>query len=1086
MVLSQNVKRWSHYFSGTCLLLATLVLVGWQFDVEIFKRPMAGLAAMNPMTALCFLCANTALWLVQSSHRTRRYVAYGLAAFCFLVGVWRVLSELSHSIIPVDTLLFSGQLQNDFPDKGSVRMAVASGLNFMGFGILLMPFRAIRNAYVTQAAVSWIGLAAWFSVLGYVFSVPEFYGDLPFNPMAIHTAACFLLTSLAWLMLRPDEGFMKEVHRKGPGGTLARALLPTIFLLPLAIGYLRLQAQAHYHFSTEFGVAILVSSITFFLTFITWLCVKMINVRDEQREEIEMELWELNMDLKERNDEIAALNEELNASNEEISATLEEVTAANEELTLLNEQLSLASETIREQAEVILQQKDEQLNRTLDAMDVMVWSIDLTDKQKHFMSRTIEQILGVKGDELLQNNGRSFTNWVVPEDRHLREASIKELETQPTSEVSYRIRDKDGNLRWLEVRNRLLRDEYGKPQRREGVAMDATLKRQQEEAIRQYKENLQIIFSNTLEEILLLDYEGRIVMFNEALEKFIAYSTGKKPEVGMYVWDMTVAERHDIAKELFFRVRGGEDVTVEAPIHLATEDLVHELRYSPVVIDGQVKYVTIISIDITEKKRQEQTVLRSEANLQAIFNHTNDIFTLLDEQYNIVMFNQANKTAFTEYFQVGANIIDLLPEEHRGVFLLSLQRTAGGEFIEYEMEYGMAPAITWYRVTMETIYTDNRLTGYCITAHDYTDIKRAAITLRESEERFRALIENSEDVVGMMEPAGRMIYVNPGVERVTGYSPEDFLVMNLETIINPESKNEYQRFFDDVRHNPHKLISTSFRSRHKNGHWQWMEGTAINLLDVEGIQSIVTNFRDVTGRRKSEEERSLLLSQLIERNNDLLQFSFIASHNLRGPVASMLGLINLMGMEEMPDDTRSMLSMVRHSANRLDEVIKDLSAILEMRSHEVHAKEDVPIHEITDSICQALQTQIDESHARIAIDAKETQVFYTIRSYFYSILYNLISNAIKYRSPRRNPVIEISTFKTPTTTGVRVRDNGMGIDLDQFGDKIFMLYQRFHLEVEGKGMGLHMVKTQVNSLNGSIDIKSTPGVGTTFTIHFPV
>ncbi|HEY5745282.1 MAG TPA: PAS domain S-box protein [Chryseolinea sp.] len=1086
MVLSQNVKRWSHFFSGTCLLLAALVLVGWQFDVEVFKRPLAGLAVMNPMTAFCFLCANTAMWLIDSARKTARSVAYGLASVCFFVGGWRVLSDLSGSIIPVDTLLFPDQLQHYFSEGSSGRMALMSGFNFMVLGILLIPFRFIRNPYVIQAMAGWIGLAAWFSVLGYVFSVPEFYGDLPFIPMAIHTAACFLLTSLAWLMLSPDEGFMKEVNRKGPGGTLARALLPTIFLLPLSIGYIRLWAQAHYHFSTEFGVAILVCSITFFLTCITWLCVKMINARDEQRFAAEEELRELNLDLKEKNNEIGALNEELNASNEELSATLEEMTAANEELTLLNEQLSLASETIREQAEVILQQKDEQLNRTLDAMDVMVWSIDLTDKQKHFMSRTIEQILGVNTDDLLHNNGKSFAHWVVPEDRPLREASLRQLETNPTSEVSYRIRDKEGNIRWFDVRNRLLRDEYGTPLRREGVAMDATLKKQQEQAIRQYKENLQVIFSNTLEEILLLDYEGRIVMFNEALEKFIAYSTGKKPEVGMYVWDMTVAERRDIAKELFFRVRGGEDVTVEAPIHLPTESLVHELRYSGVVIDGQVKYVTIISIDITEKKKQEQTVLRSEANLQAIFNHTNDIFTLLDEQYNIIMFNQANKTAFTEYFQVGANIIDLLPEEHRGVFLLSLQRTAEGEFIEYEMEYGAAPDIAWYRVTMETIHTDNRLTGYCITAHNYTAIKRAAITLRESEERFRALIENSEDVVGMMEPAGRMIYVNPGVERVTGYSPEDFLVMNLETIINPESKKEYQRFFDDVRHNPHKLISTSFRQRHKNGHWQWMEGTAINLLDVEGIQSIVTNFRDVTGRRKSEEERSLLLSQLIERNNDLLQFSFIASHNLRGPVASMLGLINLMGMEKMPEDTRSMLSMVRHSANRLEEVIKDLSAILEMRSHEVHAKEDVPVQEITDSICQALQTQIDESNARIALDAKDIQVFYTIRSYFYSILYNLISNAIKYRSPLRKPVIEISTFKTRTTSGIRVSDNGMGIDLEQFGDKIFMLYQRFHLEVEGKGMGLHMVKTQVNSLNGSIDIKSTPGVGTTFIIHFPV
>lgn len=1069
-----------------CLLLAVLVLVGWQFDVEIFKRPLAGLAAMNPVTALCFVCANASLWLVQSHRKTERGVAYGLAVFCFLVGGWRVLSGLSHGITPVDTLLFSGQLQSDFSNNATARMALVSGLNFLALGVMLLSFRILRSPYVIQAAAGWIGLAAWFSVLGYVFSVPEFYGDLSFNPMAIHTAACFLLTSLAWLMLRPNEGFMKEVNDKGPGGVLARALLPTIFLLPLAIGYLRLQAQARFHFSTEFGVAILVSSITFFLTCVTWLCVKMINARDEQRLEVEQELWKLNFDLSEKNNEIGALNEELNASNEEISATLEEVTAANEELTSLNEQLSLASETIREQADTILQQKDEQLNRTLDDMDVMVWSIDLSDKQNHFMSRTIEQILGVNSEELLNNNGRSFTNWVLPEDRHLREASLKELEVNPTSDVSYRIRDKHNNIRWLDVRNRLLRDESGKPLRREGVGIDVTLKKQQEEAIRQYKENLQIIFSNTLEEILLLDYDGRIVMFNEALEKFIEHSTGRKPEVGMYVWDMTVAERRNIAKELFFRVRGGEDVTVEAPIHLPGEDLVHELRYSPVVIDDHVKYVTIISIDVTEKKKHEQTMLRSQANLQAIFNHTNDIFTLLDEHYNIIMFNQANKTAFTEYFQAGANIIDFLPEEHRGVFLLSLQRTAEGEFMEYEMEYGQAPDITWYHVTMETIHTDGRLSGYCITAHDYTEIKRAAITLRESEERFRALIENSEDVVGMMEPAGRMIYVNPGVERVTGYSPEDFLVMNLESIINPESKNEYQRFFDDVRRNPHKLISTSFRSRHKNGHWQWMEGTAINLLDVEGIQSIVTNFRDVTSRRKSEEERGQLLSQLIERNNDLLQFSFIASHNLRGPVASMLGLLNLMGMEEMPEDTRNMLSMVRHSTNRLEEVIKDLSAILEMRSHEVHAKEEVPIHEITDSICQALQTQIDESDARITLDAKNIQVFYTIRSYFYSILYNLISNAIKYRLPGRKPVIEVSTFKTPTTTGIRVKDNGMGIDLEKFGEKIFMLYQRFHLEVEGKGMGLHMVKTQVNSLNGSIDIKSVPGVGTTFIIHFPV
>ncbi|MBL0740327.1 PAS domain S-box protein [Chryseolinea lacunae] len=1073
MVLSPYTPRWSRYFSGTCLLLASLVLLGWHFDVEIFKRPLPGLAAMNPMTALSFLCASLALWFRRSPRMPHRRVVVVMALVCLSIGFWRVLCSAIPSLLSVDTVLYPDVMTQE----PGTRMALLSGVNFLILGGLLLPFSVGDNRYVTQGLACWIGLTAWFSILGYMFRLPEFYGGMPFTPMAIQTAACFMLIALSWLNLNPDDGFIRDVSRHGPGGEIGRVLLPAIFLLPLTLGYLWLWMSWQKFISTEFGVALFVSAITFLLAIITWMTIRLVNVRDEQRRQAEEELRRLNRAFREKNDEVNALNEELRASNEELTAT-------NEELTALNDQLHTASETIREQSDIIMKQRDEQLNQVLDTMNVLVWSFDMTGNHRHFISRTVENLLG----DSLQNVYGQYERWmefVVPEDRPIREASLRLLQTQGTSEATYRLQSKGGEVRWFNFHMRIVRDDAGKPLRREGFAMDVTEKRAQDEAIFRYKENLQIIFSNTVEEILLLDSDGRIVMFNAALENFITQSTGRKPEIGMFVWDMTVAERREAALDLFMRVRRGESVTVEAIVHLPGNEVVHELRYSPVFIDGKVKYVTIISIDITEKKKKETDLRRSQAHMMAIINHTNDILTLLDDRYAIVMFNQGNRMAFSSTFKTGDIILQHLPVEHRDQFLLSLQRAAKGELIEYEIEYDAAAGHLWYQITIEAVRTDQHLAGYCVTVHDYTAIKRAGISLRESEERFRALIENSEDVVGLMEPAGRMTYVNPGVERVTGYSPEDFLVMNLESIINPENKNDYDRFFADVRNNPNKLISTSFRSRHKNGNWQWMEGTAINMLEVESVRSIVTNFRDVTSRRQSEQERNNLLSQLIERNNDLLQFSFIASHNLRGPVASILGLLNLMGMEQMPEETRRMLGMVVNSASRLDEVIKDLSAILEMRSHEVHAKEWVSTNDTIQSIRQALQSQIDESGAEIMVNTSAMDSFYTIKSYYYSVLYNLISNAIKYRSSKRRPVIDVSTFRTQSVCGIRIQDNGMGIDLEKYGEKIFTLYQRFHLEVEGKGIGLHMVKTQVNALNGSIDIKSLPGQGALFTIRFP-
>jgi signal transduction histidine kinase len=134
---------------------------------------------------------------------------------------------------------------------------------------------------------------------------------------------------------------------------------------------------------------------------------------------------------------------------------------------------------------------------------------------------------------------------------------------------------------------------------------------------------------------------------------------------------------------------------------------------------------------------------------------------------------------------------------------------------------------------------------------------------------------------------------------------------------------------------------------------------------------------------------------------------------------------------------------------------------------------------------RVLNDKIKESDCTIISDFS-VQTYYAIPAYIDSIFYNLISNAIKYRSLERNPEISITTLIENDSLVLLVKDNGLGMDTKKLKDKIFTLYQRFHHHVEGKGIGLFLVKTQVEALNGTIEISSKVNEGTTFTIRLPL
>lgn len=222
-------------------------------------------------------------------------------------------------------------------------------------------------------------------------------------------------------------------------------------------------------------------------------------------------------------------------------------------------------------------------------------------------------------------------------------------------------------------------------------------------------------------------------------------------------------------------------------------------------------------------------------------------------------------------------------------------------------------------------------------------------------------------------------------------------------------------------------------------------------------------------------------AELIKHNNELRQFSYTVSHNLRGPVASVLGLIALIDQQNLQENDRDIFDHLKTSAYRLDAIINDLNKIIDIRHDIFQIRQKVNLKKEIHEITQVLHRDIVQYSVSIecTLDIEE---IYSVQPMVHSILYNLISNAVKYRSPERQSVVTISSRENENYCILEVTDNGLGIDLQRNRENLFKLYKRFHYHTEGKGLGLYLVRLQAESLGGYVDVESEINRFTRFTV----
>ena len=223
-------------------------------------------------------------------------------------------------------------------------------------------------------------------------------------------------------------------------------------------------------------------------------------------------------------------------------------------------------------------------------------------------------------------------------------------------------------------------------------------------------------------------------------------------------------------------------------------------------------------------------------------------------------------------------------------------------------------------------------------------------------------------------------------------------------------------------------------------------------------------------------------AELLDHNSRLEQFAFIISHNLRAPMSRIIGLSSILDFTKDASEVSEIAKLMTKSSQDMDHIIKDLTEILGVQKMEIGSMNKIQLAGLLSKVTGTLEDDIKESQASISGDFSKADSVVGISSYMESIFYNLISNAIKYKHPGRKPVITVQSQMLDEYVQIDISDNGLGINLDVHKETLFSLYKRLHFHVDGRGLGLYLVKTQVTALGGKIDVKSIEGEGTVFSV----
>ncbi|MEX6687300.1 PAS domain S-box protein [Danxiaibacter flavus] len=524
--------------------------------------------------------------------------------------------------------------------------------------------------------------------------------------------------------------------------------------------------------------------------------------------------------------------------------------------------------------------------------------------------------------------------------------------------------------------------------------------------------------------------------------------------------------------------------------------------------DGNPRRIIGTHTDITSQKKSEQALIESKRRYKALFEYSAAMICTHDINGIITSINPytLELLGYTEQEIVGKPVTNLIHEKYRHNFALQYmveirKKGKASGIMHVVKKNGQLAYLLYHNHLFKQSDDVQYVIGF---GQDFTDRIMAEDALRHSMETFSSVFTYSATGIGLVSPEGRWLDANMALCEMTEYSKQELLNMSFQDITHSEDLKADLILVQRMLNKELSTYNLEKRYITKSGKIIWILLTVSLVWKADGSPDFfISQLMDVTRRKqlldeinnKNTELQATQVS-LQKKITQLEELSHIIAHNLRGPAANIKLLADILkSTTEQTSGTADENSManlmsseqaiafIHDASTSLMNTLESVLMIAKISLNKEMPYDDCDIEAIAEDIKNQLHGLLVEKKADFELKLGVKKISYP-KIYMESILYNLLNNALKYSDPQKDAKITISTRPEGKHVVLSVGDNGLGINLQMYGHKIFKLNQVFHDNKDSKGVGLFLIKTQIESLGGTIEVKSEEKVGSEFTVTF--